>query len=88
MLSIAFWIVATTCSPRFDLEGLVKVRQRLVDLVERVAVRILEHKRPPQGQCLAVDRECVVPVRVVDPEVAAERHQLLIEDERLCLRVE
>ena len=51
----------------FDLEGGVEVCQRLVDLIQRIPGRILEHQRAPDGKSLAVHLERVVAVGVVDP---------------------
>src|SRR5450759_5430112 len=68
----------------FDLEGRMDVRERLVDLVELVARGVLEEQRAPHCQELAVHLEGVVPVRIVDPQIAGHRDQLLVQNERLA----
>jgi hypothetical protein len=54
--------------------------ERLRDLVERLATEVLEDMRATQAEELAVDFEGVIALAVLDPEVAGQREQLLIED--------
>ena len=68
----------------FDLEGRMDVRERLVDLVELLPRGVLEEQRAPKCQELAVHLEGVVPVQIVDPQIAGHRDQLLVQHERLA----
>ena len=66
-----------------DLKGGVEVGQRLIDLVERIADGVHQDQCPPNAEGLAVNLEGMVAGRVVYPEIAAERHELLVE--HVCL---
>jgi len=64
--------------------SVVEVGKRLVDLIDRVAGRVLENQRAAQRERLTVDLKGMVAGGVVDPQVAAQRHQLLVQNEGLA----
>jgi hypothetical protein len=55
-------------------------RERLRDLVERLAAEVLEDMRATQAEELAIDFEGVIALAVFDPKIARRRDQLLVED--------